>query len=209
MNSREEQEVYKQKYLKYKIKYLEAKNNLEGGMKCGKYIYFLNFPDKLINAKDDAIQKIIDEFVKVISPENDDDQVMDKINKLCNTINFKYELKRDIFTKSKDNDHAVKCAYIEISLTGITFHMHQLNNYRNDNWIRVNILTKGATENEKGELISNTELLSNVHRHYTFNYYFVKNYSCFGIGKNAKKDIKLIKYEHVDTKQEKLKTFLD
>jgi hypothetical protein len=31
MSNREEEEFYKQKYLKYKAKYLEAKNKLEGG----------------------------------------------------------------------------------------------------------------------------------------------------------------------------------
>jgi hypothetical protein len=34
MNNREEEEFYKQKYLKYKAKYLEAKNKIEGGYNC-------------------------------------------------------------------------------------------------------------------------------------------------------------------------------
>ncbi len=49
MSNREE-EFYRQKYLKYKAKYLEAKNELEGGnpvtigacQKCDGYIYFFN-----------------------------------------------------------------------------------------------------------------------------------------------------------------------
>jgi hypothetical protein len=36
MSNREEEEFYKQKYLKYKAKYLEAKNEIGGGtpIKC-------------------------------------------------------------------------------------------------------------------------------------------------------------------------------
>lgn len=51
MSNREEEEFYRQKYLKYKTKYLEAKNEIEGGVQlpsldfCQKrsfYIYFFD-----------------------------------------------------------------------------------------------------------------------------------------------------------------------
>ena len=50
MSNREEEEFYRQKYLKYKAKYLEAKNQIEGGAtfsldfcaKSSKYIYFFD-----------------------------------------------------------------------------------------------------------------------------------------------------------------------
>ena len=166
MNFRKEQEVYKQKYLKYKTKYLEAKNNLEGGVKCGKYIYFLDFPHKVIELGNEIMQKIIDEFVKVISPENDGDKVAEKINEICRTINFQYKLVNGEF--NYDDNHAVRCAYIEISSTGVTFNMHKINHYRNDDWVKVDLLTKGTKENENGEI--NTDFLYHIHIHYPFNY---------------------------------------
>ena len=49
MSDLEEEEFYKQKYLKYKAKYLEARKNEIGG---GKYVYFLIFPQSLMNDKE-------------------------------------------------------------------------------------------------------------------------------------------------------------
>jgi hypothetical protein len=205
MSDLEEEEFYKQKYLKYKAKYLEArKNEIGGGTKCGKYVYFLIFPELLINDKEyfENIQKML---IDQISSENNGDKVEKIVNSIRKTV---FDAKRITF----------KSAYIEIA-NKKTFSLIQMNDYGfHDKEISDTFITEGITQDENGNLISKNnnavDLLSKVYHGkpyrgdyvgaYKFNYYFVKNYSCLFYGKKeAKKEainkIKLINYKLTPT----------
>jgi hypothetical protein len=79
-------EFYKQKYLKYKAKYLEAKNELEGGLglcqKCSFYIYF--FSSDLFSK--DTKPGVLD-FLR-----NKSDEMYKKLSKIRSGCDFDKEL---------------------------------------------------------------------------------------------------------------------
>jgi hypothetical protein len=208
MNNYEEEEFYRQKYLKYKTKYLEAKNELEGGIgesitasKCGKYLYFLSIPEPTVSG---------------FPPTKDisfDNVLQTELNNGIKNENIGYKVDKTVLTiaNSRNNDKNLEkpaaVAYIEIKdfgnradLTQIT-GMKQYIKLNGVSKLNLGIDTKGAVD-DNGRIIGGKLLQKQVYELFPFNYYFVKQFTCstglknmlFGKKEKVVNDIKLIPF---------------
>jgi hypothetical protein len=214
MNNYEEEEFYRQKYLKYKAKYLEAKNELEGGIgesvtasKCGKYVYFLRIPklDEEMKIEDRVIlnKKIKEELETQLNQEIKNENKGYKVDKLVATLVNKNEYK---YTGAKKGENTIaSVAYIEIKdfinqadLTQI-IGMKEYKKLTDGSFFYLGIDTKGAVD-ENGIIMDTKKLQEQVHKLFPFHYYFVKKYTCstgfknFMFGKKGVSNIVLNEY---------------
>ena len=198
MSNREE-EFYRQKYLKYKTKYLEAKNEIEGGqpgqginpscIKCDRYIYFLKQPtDKNFTQifDDDTNKKSLNVINKGCDFDNEVFKLFGNfayievrsrnlgksaIKSISNFFSKKTETENenDIEFKKLNNATLIKFINGKYDNTG--------NSYRTSPKNKVSIIND-ANDDVKLELLNkiNTELTTEGTPGFT--HYFIKEYSC-------------------------------
>jgi hypothetical protein len=165
MNNYQEEEFYRQKYLKYKAKYLEAKNELEGGIlgfktveaaKCGKYVYFLNVPA----GKEATLQQTL---TSRIGNENSGKKVDQNV----------YDIMVEI---------GGKAGYLEIRKAGLGgAPLIELTGDKQYKKSKTDFDTAGKVT--MSNLVDATFLTTvygteTTNGKFTFNHYFVKDYSC-------------------------------
>lgn len=200
MSNREEEEFYRQKYLKYKTKYLEAKNEIEGGQpinkikinlgnlgtcsKCDGYIYFLNTKDK-------NLPEIFKNNNKLLTVTNSGCDFDQEIFRLFG--NFAYievrssnlgkSIIKSIFSSKKpvienENDNEFKKLNNATLIKIINGKYENGVSYRTSPKDGVSIINN-ENDDVKPELLNqiNTELKTTEIQGFT--HYFIKEYSCF------------------------------
>jgi hypothetical protein len=174
MSNREE-EFYRQKYLKYKAKYLEAKNEVEGGAgfcanigcgKCKYYIYFCKDIDEETTFKKDIIAKQAAdgcEFDNYLATKFDG--------------KFGYIEKRSIKTE--------QAPFYKIKLCGKTLFGKSVASYdKGPSFKTYGIISK--KEFKIKDIPESQQLLEHVKSEgLNFTHYFVKSYKCLTVGNDS------------------------